>query len=322
MDKEERNLRLERLKELFIGTPEGTNALGAMQDVFDVGSGRCLPVFGPTGAGKTWLARRFLKKYPSVETREKLKRPVVRVKVPVDCTLRGVALATKNKLIPEYNFGKHLMQTDYTEHVLFHLNEQEVRVIIFDDVQHIIDRASAKIAYAVADWIKIIIDESQCGVIVMGLTHAERVLMTNSQLERRAEPVIYLRPYDWRDEKQRLAYRMFLREVDKTLELPILSDLGATDTAKRIYHFSRGLKGDTMHLIWEAYKRALDADRPAITHDLFADAVDAFRVGAKQRLINPFREATIGPVVPASMYDDFVMRQQDEAAQRTPRKRR
>lgn len=323
MDRTERNRRVAAASELFVETPRTRKVFERISDLYDIGrSGhetRCMLLLGPTGAGKSLTTLQFADLHPPSEGEGGMCRPVLTVGVPARCTLRSLAGATLDALgdiIP----GRG-SEVELTARVRHHLKHQGVRLLVFDDIQHLISKKNDQLVYEAADWIKGLLWANLTPVLLVGQPEAERVIHTNPQLRRRTMAVEYLDPYDWNLDADRLEYRTLLDTVDGRLGFPQRSNLGRTDSAIRLHHFSRGLLGETMLTVVTATQIAVDEDRPCLTHEILARAVDELLLRHPRNAVNPFRLPVVGrPADPAPRYDDVVARAKD--AERLRRTRR
>ncbi|MHA7062888.1 TniB family NTP-binding protein [Azospirillum argentinense] len=323
MDTNDRDARLERIGALFAETTQTRRAFARIRDLHRLGrnghEAKCMLLMGPTGAGKSHTVRRYEALHPMAEgDLGVIRHPVVVVRVPPRCTLRSLAAATLLKLADADPASGS--EPELTERVFHHLRAQNVELLIFDEAQHLISKRDDSVAYEAADWLKCLLDENICPLLLEGQTSTARVVTTNPQFRRRMMAVAYLDPFDWRNAEEQLEFRAILDLIDRNLGFPQPSDLGRTATALRIHHHCRGLLGNAMNLIVEASRIALDADRPCVTHEILAEAVDELALAEERTLFNPFRAATVQPALPAPRNDDVEARAADAANRRFARR--
>lgn len=154
--------------------------------------------FGETGAGKTtvvqtWLAQRGEKER---EEGDRLSIPVLSVLMPSHARKKGAAAAFLGALHdPNPSRG-----TEWNMLVrLYRLMQVcQVRLIVVDKFQHIIDRETQRVLHDVADFLKDIINQTRVPMILVGKKgEAEAILRSNPQLDRRVGSPYVLGPFEW-----------------------------------------------------------------------------------------------------------------------------
>lgn len=282
-------------------TPQSKALKTRLEDFHRSGVGRyegkCLVVTGTDGTGKTWGLRELVANHPECEGPTGVVRPVLYVEAPASCTLRSLS----GEILSELGIspGK-ANQVVVTRRVLGQLRDQGVRTLIIDEFQHLLDQRTMKIEVDAANWVKRIVNANVCGVVLAGQPYAQAVVASNAELRRRTVGMIEMRAFDWADKDDRLAYRVFLDQMDKNaIRLPTRSNLGAPDTALRIHHFSRGKLGDTCLLVRTAFGIAIDAEAPCIAPEHFAQAVERLTIKTGERAFNPFLVGHLEPAAPA-----------------------
>jgi hypothetical protein len=108
-----------------------------------------------------------------------------------------------------------------TESEMFDLMVEQLelagtRVVIFDEISHLVDEGSRVPPRAASDWLKTLVDprtetdghKPKLGVtlILFGIPRLERLFLANDQLRKRACPAWYFLPYDASDAAQMTAY--------------------------------------------------------------------------------------------------------------------
>lgn len=299
----------ELIDSLFVETPPAKQALEAIEILrkYGIRNGwcECLLIAGPSRAGKSAVVEYYERLFPVTMDGRQLIRPVVRVKLEDVTRTHSLVSATLRAMgDPRPDHGS---PTDRSARLIHLLRMQRTELVIYDEFQHLIDSDTDKIAYKAADTVKSILEAGVSRVVLCGVTHAERVLHTNTQLIGRARAPVYMTPTDWRDKEQRLAFRVFLNELEKKLGLPSPSGLSELGTAHKIHHFARGLYGHAHNLIREALlNRHLDGDRaPCITEDLLARAADGLLLREPTRRLNAFRQTPPQEYEPAPMFESL-----------------
>ena len=255
--------------------------------------------------GKSAVVERYKQMHPEHMDGRQLVRPVLVVRLKASARLTSLVSATLRALgDPRPDHGTPEARMD---RMLKMLERQRVEILIYDEFQHLINSDTDKIAYDAGDAVKSICDAKVCKVVLSGVTHAERVIHTNTQLPGRTRSPVYMRPLDWRDPAERLAFQIFLNEIEKALALPSPSGLGSLGIAHRIHHFARGLYGYAHNLLREALLiRYLEGEvAPCLNTDLLTRAVDDLLLREPVTRINAFRTAPPEDYEPAPMFESL-----------------
>jgi hypothetical protein len=299
----------ELIDELFIETPSAQEALGAIEILRKHGTRRdcceCVLLAGPSRVGKSAVVDHYKQLHPESMDGRQVIRPALVVRLKASARLTSVVSATLRELgDPRPDHGTPEARMD---RMLKLLERQRVEVLIYDEFQHLINSDTDKIAYDAGDAVKSLCDAKVCKVVLSGVTHAERVIHTNTQLPGRARKPVYMVPADWRDPLQRLAFQIFLNEIERALGLPGPSGLGSLATAHRIHHFARGLYGFAHNLVREALlRRYLEGEvAPCLTTDLLARAADDLLLREPVKRINAFRVDPPEDYDPAPMFESL-----------------
>jgi len=272
-------------------------------------------VLGETGAGKTTAVRMFTDdKYREFRTKDPSGiwyRPTVAgtdlapiVQKTENGVHRPLAVALVN---PRPRFLSFLadtaaaLQVDLPKRVKFAeactevsraLEEQRVKMIIFDEAQHIIDGNMD--AYGAADVFKLFA-KSRVQVVCVGLPHAEALGRINSQLERLVQEKCIIAPMQCsvsdfpeinasgkvvgREVRSKTPFRRFLEAVDhrdginSVLPFDAPSNLSTPDMALRIHQAGEGYVGKMMKLIQQAAALAVFDGTDRITRQHLAEAL-------------------------------------------------
>lgn len=297
------------LDRVFITTPPAQMALQAINDLLEFGhrGDYCegLMILGPSRVGKSAMLRHFVTGFPQTMMGRQVIRPVVYVKLreaDKPWSLTSALLREVGDPRPD-----HGSPADRSARLRFLLEQQGVRLVIFDEFQHLIDSDTDKIAYRSAETFKTLLEDNVCPYVVCGVSHAERVLNADTQLQNRVHLKVKMYPADWRLERDRTDFRVFLNALEDAVQLPTHSGLGELETAHRIHHFSRGLYGNASNLVREALLiRYRNGDiTPCITREQCAVAADHLLTREPEGRLNPFRIDPPAEYAPAPMYENL-----------------
>jgi len=74
---------------------------------------------------------------------------------------------------------------------------------MIDEFQHFQDKGSRRIMHHVADWLKILVDDSKVALVVAGLSSCGAVISQNEQLAGRFLSPILMPRFDWKIDNHR-----------------------------------------------------------------------------------------------------------------------
>lgn len=248
---------------------------------------------GPTGAGKTTLSNKYVKRYPPIVDGEITKVPVLKVTIPSPATEKGLVTKMLYEIgDPLAETGSRSMQTIRLERFI---EKCGVELIILDEFQHFIDRDSEKVLRTVADWLKVLIEDTGVPQVLLGLNegsyanHADKIFDANPQLSRRFAHRHTLEPFRFSSTEEIEEFRTFLYIIDNSLPLGTSSRLADMDMATRFYYASDGVVAYIMKLIKKGTSMALQRNEELLTLDILAKAFDLHVLKDKTSKINPFR---------------------------------
>jgi hypothetical protein len=169
----------------------------------------------------------------------------------------------------------------------------QVRMIFVDEFQHIVDKETQRVLYAVADFLKDLINQTHVPMVLIGhLGEAEPVLQVNPQLDSRVGTPLILKPFGWDREKPQttiLEFRALMESIDRALPFDP-SGLSDEQMAYRFYYATNGYIGWIMHLIRHASSRGIKTGCATLNLALLEAADEARIVGTSMGSgkINPF----------------------------------
>lgn len=196
---------------------------------------RGLLLMGKTGSGKSTVIEFCKQLNPDVATADGLIKPVLIVEVPATPTKRALVTAILGAM--GYLASKDFNSYDIIEEVAAKTSLLGVEMIILDEAHHILD---AKDSQDISEFLKSLLNKAGCGMVFAGLPDL-RVLRTSSQFDRRLEPDITLRAYDWTAKAERLEFLVFLNKLETaSIRLPKPSNFADQDFARRLYTATKG----------------------------------------------------------------------------------
>jgi len=145
--------------------------------------------------GKSLLSELLLADFPAYSDLRVQVIPIVRVVTPTRPTKKAMAEAIIDALDTR-RYGRYSAE-QATARASFLLKTAKVRVLLFDEIQHVVERNTARSWYEVADWLKTLSDGLNLSLLLIGLPAAREILSVNHQLRDRATSPHIIYPYNW-----------------------------------------------------------------------------------------------------------------------------
>jgi hypothetical protein len=275
-------------------------------------------LLGPPRLGKSLVGELLLQDFPAYPGQGVQVIPIVRVVTPTRPTKKSMAEAIINALDTR-RYGRYSAD-QATARAVFLLETAQVRILLFDEIQHVVERNTAKSWYEVADWLKTLSDELNLSLLLIGLPAAREILSVNHQLRDRATTPHIIYPYNWNRPEDIAEFCRCLMSVSNVLVQQgyVLPSMTNIDLVRRCYAATHGRYGMVVKLFEEARHQAQKAKLKAITVQTLADA---FRVslGDEEDVGNPFEaDAELNDSVMVKRYIALL----NEAGLRAPRQNR
>ncbi len=225
-----------------------------------------LVIIGESRTGKSRCLESFMLAHPSIRSTEGINIPVFSVKTPAKPTVKGL-VESMLMAIGDPQFDKGTEQVK-THRFRLLMSRCETRMIIIDEFQHFVDKGSSKIAFHVADWLKMLIDESRVCIVVAGLPSCLDVLRGNEQLAGRFMAPVVLPRFNWINENLREEFSAILaafhEQIAQHFDIP---DFSTDEMAFRFHCASGGLIGYLAKILRSAIWMAVDQNRRSISLD-------------------------------------------------------
>jgi hypothetical protein len=162
-----------------------------------------------------------------------------------------------------------------TERLRTLMRNAETRMVMIDEFQHFYDKGSQTVMHHVADWLKILVDDSKVALVVAGLPSCAAVVDQNEQLAGRFLAPIRMPRFDWRVDVHREEFLGILGAFQESLgqyfDLPALD---SPEMAFRCYCGTGGLIGYVTKFLRQAVWNAIDEGRKVISLEDLARAND------------------------------------------------
>jgi len=286
--------RVALARKLIVLHPRFRDAVGLLerchQTFAQPGEPACGALLGASGVGKTSVVEHYFKLHPPQETETGTKRPVLKVTLQPDARPKGIAADILLALgDPAWSSGTVQTLTNRATKLLARCG---VELIVFDEFHHLFDMERARVMTKAAQWLKVLIVNTQIPVVVCGMPEAEHVLRAE-HTERRFKERLVLRCFTWRTPAGRAEFCGMLKKLDGALPLAQGSGLADVEIAGRFFLACRGIPDYLMTLIRgglaEALARGSERIETADLARVFERRLAHQRVLAEQA--NPF----VGP---------------------------
>lgn len=225
---------------------------------------------GQSGTGKSTLKEKIKNTFPRINIDEKVIIPILVVDTPSMPTVKNIAEEILIQLgDPRFDKGSAI---DKTNRILNYLLVCEVKMIIFDELQHFIDQGKHPSTYKVSEWLKTVIDKSKASTVLMGLERSEQLLRVNEQLRRRFSKRVDITPFDINDQISRNNFIGVIKILDEKVGFPTKLDLKDRDLIISFYFATNGIIDYLVKLFIGAYECAVLAKKDSLDRDCFEKA--------------------------------------------------
>jgi hypothetical protein len=249
-------------------------------------------VVGPTGTGKTTLMDMLVKEFPPVDRVDRKSIPILAINIPALPTIKNLAEEILVQLgDPLFHRGSAI---DKTIRILHLIKACDIKLILFDEMQHFVDRGHKRAPAEVADWLKTLIDKAQVSTVIMGLERTQIILDANEQLRRRFCRRIDLKPFDLECPTSRSHFLGVIKKIDEALAMSSRLDLQQDGIVRQLHFATNGTMDYMVKLMLGAYQIAINRNMPGIDRQCleqaFSDSIWVEGVGK----MNPFNSQFIG----------------------------
>lgn len=179
---------------------------GRVQDTLD-GFNPCFEMLlGTSRCGKTEVLEAIAREYPSTSVDGLTNTPVLIVYVQSGGGTRALdeaVIRALNVPMPRNVVGENGLK----EFMFKQLKIAKVRVILFDEASHLVERGTRIVSAAASDWFKVLHTKAvNIGVVMSGIPRLKRLIDENVQLRNRVSQPIVLPPYRYDDQIHRKAF--------------------------------------------------------------------------------------------------------------------
>lgn len=251
---------LRLVDKILVPHPKFEEALHRIEQCYtlaeEAGQPSCLAVIGEARTGKTRALNACLLKHPGSRLDDGIYMPIVSIKAPAKPTIKGLAeLLLEALMDPNPERGTEIERTRRLKTLM---PKTRTRLLMIDEFQHFVDKGTTAVMYLVADWLKILVDDVGCSLIVAGLPRCQAVIDQNEQLAGRFLAPINLSRFRWTNLDERADFigilESFYRQLHGFIRLP---ELDSDPVAFRFWCATGGLIGYLTKVLRQAIRNAV-----------------------------------------------------------------
>jgi hypothetical protein len=91
----------------------------------------------------------------------------------------------------------HGTENERTRRLKVLMKGAQTRMLMVDELHHFYDKGTKAIIHHVTDWLKILVDDLRCALVVAGLPSSKAVIDQNEQLAGRFQSPVHLSRFLW-----------------------------------------------------------------------------------------------------------------------------
>ncbi len=249
----------------------------------------CLLITGPKRVGKSTIIESFAGLFPRTLTE-------TGTIIPVSKSIIGLPVTPANVMTDLLeSLGDHKADRGTTGGRRYRadrfLEDCQVRMVVFDEFQHMKDRENERILYTTLDWMKTIIKKHSISCVLTGINEqSEEIIRSNDQLAGLFPDPEVLAPFKWdeRADETIKEFKIFLQDFEYLLPFRQLSHLETEPLANNIFLATEGYIGFISMLLRHGAKLALADGKEKLTEHYLKIAFDNRLGGIRRGIVNPF----------------------------------
>jgi hypothetical protein len=223
-------------------------------------------------------------------------RPVLKVFTEPKARARGLLRDTLHALGVRTNV--HDTFGELMDRLQTHVVGQQVRLLVLDEVHHVVEGHGNRTAYEAVEVIKMLLLQARVQIACVGLPVTETIVDRNPELPRHCRGRMRMVPF-WQDLSARGDYVRFLKTLARELPFDTVPDLTNSDLALRIHLATGGYIGHIINLVHAASEIAIELGLEGISQKILGEVYG--RIAGIPSSENPFILAIIDEPVKARM---------------------
>lgn len=255
--------RIEATKSFkWIGYTQANEILNKLEVLKNYPKSHRMPnllLVGDSNNGKTAILSRFDRKNVPYHDEEKIYCPTLMIQAPPEPDEKRFYNAILGKLFAPYKTSEKIDSRQ--RRVINLLKELEVKVLIIDEIQHVLAGTPSK-QRLFLNVIKYISNELKIPLICAGTKQAFNAIQSDSQLANRFEPKVLKR---WTDN---IEYQRLLISFERLLPLREESNLIEPKLRTKILALSEGLIGEISKILELATILAISSGKEKINSQI------------------------------------------------------
>lgn len=218
----------------------------------------CIALIGESRTGKSRALEESESSHPKIRTGEGLEVPILRIKTPSKPTVKGLA-ELMLRAMGDPKWASSGTENAKTTRLQVLMQNARTRMVMIDEFQHFYDKGSRKVMHHVADWLKILVDDSKVALVVAGLSTCTAVLDQNEQLAGRFLSPVFIPRFNWLLDDDQSEFCAILTAFQESIGTHFyLPRLDSEDMAFRCYCATGGLIGYLAKTLRQAVWDTLD----------------------------------------------------------------
>lgn len=246
---------------------------------------RCTPILGESGCGKSAVVREFIAQIS--KRADYHPKQIIVIETPSNPTVKTMASEVLQAIgDPLFFKGTEIQMTC---RIITFFGRLGTRLLIFDELQNLIDRDSDILCFKASDWLKQLINKAKIPIVIVGLKRTEDLFLFNEQLRRRFTEAYIMEPFDWNDPEKRKMLKGFLKAIQNKISFEEGLKIYSHEMAFRFYCATGGLAGYVMSIVREAKRLACETGELCqINMNHLARAYTNAVCGNRMVMVNPF----------------------------------